>query len=409
MTGTGILGGGASGLAAAIKLKRERPDLKVTVYEKLDMPGKKILATGNGRCNLSNEGVDISRYNGDSSLLYTVLKGFGAVECRDFFHSLGLLLSEEEGRIYPASFKSESVHGVLLNEAKRLGVEFRCGYTVETLEKRDGSFIINGRDREDYIIFSMGGKAAKHLGTDGDGYRILSSLGIRYNPISPALVQLKVKEKDITGEMKGARVRGSLSLLDTDHSFLGGETGEIQFTDYGISGIAAMQLSSEIAVMTKRKRPLIRIDFCPSLSDTALLTYLRDRQAGMHGEPSINLLTGLLQERVSETLLSVTDLKDKRAEELSLTDLSLLTETIKGLTLTLTGTKSFKEAQVTRGGVPANELREGSLESKAVPGLYFTGEILDVDGFCGGYNLHFAWGSGITAAEEILKSMEENR
>ena len=409
MTEIGILGGGASGLAAAITLKRGNPNLKVTIYEKLDTPGKKILATGNGRCNLSNANIDISRYNGDSSLLYTVLKRFDKEECKDFFHSLGLLLTEEEGRIYPATMKSESVHSALLNEARRLGIILKCGYTVETLEKKDNYFLINGSIKADKIIFSLGGKAAKHLGTDGDGYRIISYLGMRYNPISPALVQLKTKEKTEVKNMKGARVRGSLTLFSEDSLLKGKEYGEIQFTDYGISGIAAMQLSSEIAVLTKTERPLLKIDFCPKLEDTALLSYLREQQSKMYGEPSIHLVTGILQEKVAETLLIKAGLMKKNVEDLSLQDLANLVEIIKGFKLTLTGTKNFKEAQVTRGGVPANELKEKSLESKTVPGLYFTGEILDVDGFCGGYNLHFAWGSGITAAEELLKSMEENK
>lgn len=409
MIGIGILGGGASGLAAAITLKRENPSLRVTIYEKLDMPGKKILATGNGRCNLSNTGVDISRYNGDSSLLYTVLNRFGLKECKDFFHSLGLLLAEEEGRIYPITMKSESVHSALLNEALRLGVKIKCGYTVKTLERKNNFFIINSKDPENYIIFALGGKAAKHLGTDGDGYRIISSLLIRYNPISPALVQLKTKEKDDVKKMKGARVRGSLTLFGEAGTLLGKENGEILFTDYGISGIAAMQLSSEIAVLTKTERPVIKIDFCPALDCCSLLSYLRDQQSKMYGEPAINLVTGILQEKVAKTLLEKLKLNEKKTEELTIDDLSLLTETIKVFPLTLTGTKSFKEAQLTRGGVPASELKENSLESKAVPGLYFAGEILDVDGFCGGYNLHFAWGSGIVAAEELLKSMEENK
>ncbi len=404
---TAIIGGGAAGLAAAITLKRECPAMDVLVLEKLTEPARKILATGNGRCNLSNVDIDVSRYHGDSSILYPVLRPFGTQDCLDFFHSLGLLTMEEDGRIYPLSMNAATVRNVLLEEADRLGVTIRCGFRAAsiapgfTVQNADGDCV-----EADFVLLAPGGKADAAHGTDGDGYPMLKALGIRYAPISPALVPL-MTGSSVSG-LKGLRFRGSVSLLDEKGGMIAKESGELQFTEKGLSGIPAMQISGDAAVLCKTQRPSLQLDFCTNLPDTAVLSYLQDRAACLSPEePALCLLTGLVQEKLGRHLLTAVGLPaDTEVHRLGIQDLANLAGVIKAFPLPLEGTRPFKDAQVTRGGVPAEELAEGTLESRSVPGLWFAGELLNADGACGGYNLHFAWGSGILAAKEIAQRAE---
>ncbi len=400
-----IIGAGASGLAAAITLKRECPSMDVVLVEKLSEPGRKILATGNGRCNLSNQDISVDWYHGDSSLIYKVLNEFGTEECLDFFHSLGLLTLEEEGRIYPLSMNSATVRNVLLQEVDRLGIRLECNFPVGSIEP---GFTVTDTSGErslhgDYVLLSLGGKAAAVHGTDGDGYAMLKKFGIRYAPISPALTALKTD--NCIRPLKGLRFRGSASLYDEQGRLIGKEEGEYQFTENGLSGIPAFQFSGDTAVLTKTQKLTAKLDFCPSLPDLAVLDYLQDRL--MHGspeEPIMNLLTGILQEKLARFLLDQMGTPENTpVHRLGMQDLASLAETIKAWPLSVHGTKPFKDAQTTRGGVPAEELMEGTLESKVVPNLWFAGEFLNVDGACGGYNLHYAWGSGILAAKEIAQ------
>ena len=271
-----------------------------------------------------------------------------------------------------------------------------------TVTDKSGERTLHG----DFVLLSLGGKADAAHGTDGDGYPLLKQLGIRYAPISPALTALKTDGR--IRPLKGLRFRGSATLLDGNEQLIGKEEGELQFTDSGLSGIPAFQLSGDAAVLTKTQRLTALLDFCPNLPDLAVLDYLQDRM--MHGspdEPVLHLLTGLLQEKLARFLLGELGMDaDTPVHRLGTQGLASLAEGIKGYRLTVTGTKSFKDAQVTRGGVPADELVEGTFESSKVQNLWFAGELLNVDGACGGYNLHFAWGSGILAAKEIAQRAE---
>ena len=383
-----IIGGGASGLSAAITIKREKPEINVTVFEKLDTVGKKILATGNGRCNLSNFVIQEECYNGDHDIIHTVIDDFDAIEALQFFNSLGLKIRDEDGRLYPYSMNAENVVALLLREATHLGVKFKTECKVETL---DSDLTINGKYKFDAVILAVGGKAAPQHGTDGDGYRILKSLGIKYQPISPALVQVKVAE-DVK-ELKGVRFKGMLFLRDEDDSDdkpIKYQEGELLFTDYGISGIPAMQLSGDIAEMTARgEKPHLNICFTPDLGLGDINEYLDNQiDAGKIGP---EILYGILNEKLAKYIY------DKNNG-----DTNHIALDVMSLEFTAIGTRGFKEAQVTRGGVGQDELEDWSLMTKKVRNLFVTGELLNVDGTCGGFNLHFAWGSGIKAAKEVV-------
>lgn len=400
-----VLGGGAAGLAGAISAARNCPEAAIVVFEKMDEPARKILATGNGRCNLSNRNADISCYHGDEQVLSQVLRQFDADQCVQFFHSLGLLVREEEGRLYPYTLSASTVRDVLLHECERLGVRIETDTQVVSLERTEKGFLINELFFADKVLFALGGKAAAPLGTDGDGYRILKSLGIRYRSISPALVQLKTGGKQdlrTVKHLKGIRARGRFSLHREDGKLVDREDGEIQFTDYGISGIAVMQMSGDAIQLCKKETPFVSIDFCPDLPDTALLDYLRDGSFQRPDLPATELLIGIVSRRIAREILRRAGVSaELRSSELSLDQLAVIAERTKQFRLSVTGGRGFKDAQVTRGGVPAEELKEGTLESRKVPGLYFAGEILDVDGMCGGFNLHFAWGSGLLAGRQM--------
>ena len=382
-----IIGGGASAFAAAITLKREKPELDVTIYEKNDEPLKKILATGNGRCNLSNFVIQHECYNGDHELIHTILDDFDAVEALRFFNSLGLKIREEDGRLYPYSMSAKSVQDLLLIEAKKLDVKIKTNCKVADLN----SYL---KDKNTTVILALGGKAAPQHGTDGDGYKLLKEIGIKYNPISPALVQVKTSEP-YTKDLKGVRANGVVFLReenDDDDKPIKFQEGEIQFTEYGLSGIPVMQLSGDIAEMTKRgEKPQINICFTPDLGLNDINEYI-DNQVDS-GKSGPALLYGIVNEKIAQVIYDKND-----------GDLNKMALDIMSLPFTATGTKSWKDAQVTRGGVPHTELKKHSLQTKKYPNLYIVGELLDVDGTCGGYNLHFAWGSGIKAAKEILEN-----
>ncbi len=385
-----ILGGGASGLAAAITLKRENPKIDVTIFEKNDDLGKKLLVTGNGRCNLSNFVVQHECYNGDHPLIHTVIDDFDAVEALGFFNSLGLKIREEDGRLYPYSMSAKTVQDLLKIEIRRLNIKTELNCKVESLDTTpEGKFKIN-KKVYDKVILALGGK----VNSDGDGYKILKALKIKYNPITPALVQVKTEE-NYTKQLKGVRARGVVFLReedDSDDKPIKYQEGEIQFTEYGLSGIPVMQLSGDIAQMTKRgEKPQINICFTPDLGLKDVNEYIYNQID--NGKKGPEILYGIVNEKIAEVIYTISN-----------GDTNKMALNIMSLPFTAVGTNSFKDAQVTRGGVPAKELEKHSLQTKKCPGLYITGELLDVDGFCGGYNLHFAWGSGIKAAKEIANA-----
>ncbi|MBQ0135723.1 MAG: aminoacetone oxidase family FAD-binding enzyme, partial [Oscillospiraceae bacterium] len=317
----------------------------------------------------------------------TVLDDFDAVGALEFFNSLGLKIRDEEGRLYPYSMNASNVVALLKREATNLGVIIKTDCKVEML---DSDLTVNDKDKYDAVVLAVGGKAAPSQGTDGDGYKLLKNLGIKYHPITPALVQVKVQE-DVK-ELKGVRFKGVLFLRDEDDDDtkpIKFQEGELLFTDYGISGIPAMQLSGDIAQMTARgEKPLLNICFTPDLGLSDINEYLENQVDS--GKVGPEILFGILNEKLAKYIY-----------EKNSGDLNHIALDIMSLEFTAIGTNGFKDAQVTRGGVGQDELNDFSLMTKKVPNLFITGELLNVDGTCGGFNLHFAWGSGIKAGKEV--------
>lgn len=393
-TGILILGGGASGLAAAIEAARSGAD--VTVLEKLDRVGKKILATGNGRCNLLNLNASPADYN-DPSFVGRVFAQYDVQSDLAFFRSMGLLTTaDSEGRVYPRSNAASSVLDVLRMECARLGVRIVCGEAVSSIRRENGAFVV-GDDCARAVIVACGGKAAPAQGTDGSGYRLLEAFGHTCTPLRPALVQLRT-DPDFVKGLKGLRASVTLTLQEPS-----GEThassGEALFTDYGLSGIAAMELSRFAA-----DGGTLYIDFLPDLVDGQTLSLLHEAKARGAGRPLEQLLTGAMHSRIGQSVLRDTLRRKLTSPCDTLTDgeLRSLEKALKAFPLTVRGTKGFADAQVTAGGLDVSEFSD-TLESKRAPGLFACGEILNIDGKCGGYNLTFAWSSGRLAGRSAAQ------
>ena len=381
-----IVGGGASGLAAAIELKRHT-NLCVVVLEKLDRVGKKILATGNGRCNLLNEKATPEDYN-DPDFVEKVFSAYDVQSDMDFFRSMGLLtVTDEAGRVYPRSTAAASVLDVLRLECARLGVEFRLSEAAASIRKKDGLYVVNDIAAKTVIV-ACGGKAAPAQGSDGSGYALLQHFGHKISPLYPALVQIRT-QVDFVKPLKGLRTTAALSLKEKGGS-LHRTKGELLFTDYGLSGIAAMELSR-----FAKEGTAVGIDFVPELSKEDLLSYLRTVRDRNPERPLEQYLVGILHSRIGQALLkdSLNVRLSAPCGSLSDAQLKALAGAIKHTSIPVLGTKGFPDAQVTAGGAVVSQFTD-TLESKLSPGLFACGEILHIDGRCGGYNLTFAWSSG---------------
>lgn len=390
-----VIGGGAAGLAAAICAARQ--GAHVTLLEKMDRVGKKILATGNGRCNLLNAGP--LRYPGGAAFAQAVLSHADARRVSAFFESLGLSLrEEEEGRVYPASGQASSVLDVLRISCLRHGVQTVCGAAVSRIEKRpEGwSAFANGMEYDaDALIVTGGGKAAPKLGSDGSAYALLTSQGHRLIPPRPALTQLKTEAGPIRG-LAGIRARAGL-WLTREGKTLAHEQGEILFTEYGVSGVAAMQLARDAAgaVLHIDLRPAIHIESSGVLPGLVLRAEL------FSGFPLEQYFTGWLPSRLGMALLKKAGIGplSRPCSTLAKQEISALAALLADFPLAITGVQGFESAQVTAGGVDTADFDPLTLASCLAPGLYAAGEVLDVDGDCGGFNLLFAWSSGMLAGE----------
>ena len=397
-TGILILGGGASGLAAAIEGARRGAD--VTVLEKLDRVGKKILATGNGRCNLLNRNASPADYN-DPSFVGRVFAQYDVRSDLDFFRSIGLLTTaDSEGRVYPRSNAASSVLDVLRLECQRLGVRIVCGETASSIRRENGMFVV-GTHRARAVIVACGGKASPVHGTDGSGYRLLEAFGHSCTRLYPALVQLRT-DTDFVKGLKGLRAFAALTLRAPD-----GKThtscGEVLFTDYGLSGIAAMELSRFAA-----DGGTLFIDFLPDMDGAQTRDFLREAKARGGSRPLEQLLLGAVHSRIGQAIARDTLQRKLTAPCDTLTDgeLRALADALKAFPLTVRGTKGFADAQVTAGGMDVTAFSD-ALESKRVPGLFACGEILNIDGKCGGYNLTFAWSSGRLAGRSAAQYLQK--
>ena len=400
-----IVGGGASGLIAAIAAARE--GAFVTLIEQKDRVGKKILSTGNGRCNITNEFMDISCFRGeDISVVTEVLNQFGYEDTIRFFEELGVMMKNRQGYIYPISDQASTILDVLRMEVECLGIKVVLGESVQNISPLKKGFQIQTSQnvyRSDAVILATGGKASPVLGSDGSGYGLAKAFGHSISPVVPALVQLKGKGsyfKQIAGVRTNATVR-----LYVNKEHIAEDTGELQLTNYGISGIPVFQVSRFAAKAIHKKQNVVaEIDFLPTMIDEELFTYLEMRKK-MHGDKNIeDFLVGMFHKKLITMFL-----KEARiplhllAKELSLKQWKQLITLWKAFSIEIEEANGFEQAQICAGGIRTSEIHSKTMESLYQDGLYLVGELLDVDGICGGYNLQWAWSTGYLAGTYAAK------
>lgn len=399
-----IIGGGASGLACAIEAGQRAAEkgvkAEITVYEAKDRVGKKILATGNGRCNMMN--INDCNYFGDNTFAKSVLHKFDVQSNLRFFEEMGLFTrADEEGRIYPLSNQASGVLDTLRFECERLGVKLITDCEITKVRKTDKGFKLNDEFFCHKLVICSGSKAQVKAYC---GYELLRNLGHTVTKLSPSLTKLTVKNTQLLKALKGVRHKAEISLY-LDEKKVTTEKGELLFADYGLSGIAVMQLSAFVArhFMTKNSLPLVSVDLIPDYdADTVKDTLIRLRERNPKGSAD-TLLMGFMPKKVGEAILKECGIRpDTSLDSLSNKVLSVIVATSKSWCHEISGTKDFSDGQVVSGGVLCKEFSSKTLESKKHKGLYCAGEIFDVDGLCGGYNLLWAWSSGRLCGESVI-------
>ena len=391
-----ILGGGASGMAAALAA-RERLDNRVILLERQNRVGRKLLATGNGRCNLTNVNAGPFRYHGeDSGFIGPAMTRFGVEDTLAWFRSLGLLTrTEPNGRVYPVSDTAGSVLDVLRLAMEARGVETVCAFDAAQARREGGVFTITSSLGDaveaDRLIVACGGMAGGRVGGTKSGYELLRSFGHNRTALRPSLVQLKTENTWVRA-MKGVRTQAELTLANNGFT-LASASGEVQFTDYGVTGPGVYDLSRAAAFADEGSVVVLRL--LPELDKVDIINYMDARRMNFPDYKAENLLSGALHNSISRTVLRRAEIPlDARLWALSYAALDEIADKLCRFELPLYGTLGFDDAQVTAGGVETDGFEPETMESRLVPGLYACGEVLDIDGDCGGFNLQWAWSSG---------------
>lgn len=397
-----IIGGGASGLMAAVTAAAA--GAQVTVTEQNDRVGKKILSTGNGRCNYTNLHQEPSCYHSENaSFPWGIIQRFDAGETVEFFKKLGIFPKSREGYLYPNSDQASSVLDVLRMECRRLHVDIRTDCKCTEIRPGKSGFrlkTMSGTLHADRVILAAGSAASSISGSGDLGYRLARQLGHRIVPVVPALVQLRCKE-DFYKSISGVRVQGEVAIL-ADNVCIARDRGEIQLTGYGISGIPVFQVSGTAAAALHHGQAVKAVlDFMPDMGREEFLSFLKERILTRPEKTPEEFLIGLFPKKLCDLWIRLGRLPRSRAVGgLADGQLEALARLIRQFETKVTAANPFAQAQVCRGGVDTRDVDPQTLESRLIPGLYFAGEVLDVDGLCGGYNLQWAWSSGHAAGKE---------
>lgn len=431
-----MIGGGAAGMMAAIQAAGG--GAQVTVYEKNDRVGKKILSTGNGKCNFSNEVMHAGCYYGSGSARIEALyQRFGVAETKIFFRKLGMRIKDRNGYLYPASEQAATVLDVLRYETERLGIRVCTGCSVTGIRRKEESAAKRvltvtvkdrGEERYDAVILACGGRAAPKTGSDGSGFEIARKLGHRIVPVVPALTALRCEE-NFFKQVAGVRCDARMTLY-IDERAAGSVRGELQLTDYGISGIPVFQFSRTAAyALREHRHTAVGIDFMPEDEDNmcdgrsgssvdpyrgsggeaADRQFWDERWKRQRNQKMEQFVTGIVNKKIGLLLLKLAGIREtERAGEISLSGRRKLEKLFRSFVVTVRETNAFEQAQVCAGGVDFDEVTE-NLESIKIPDVFFAGELLDIDGICGGYNLQWAWSSGAVAGRAAARDVHTER
>ena len=403
-----VVGGGAAGMMAAVSAERLGAD--VTILEKNPRVGKKILATGNGRCNFTNTNTDITYYHGNNpQFAGSALASFTTDDAILFFEELGIEHKVEElGKVFPMSDQASSILDVLLYELNRIGVHIVCDACAKDITRKNNEFIIeleNGKVyRGDRVIIAAGGKAMPSSGSDGNGYDLAAKLGHTVIDIFPALVQLML-EGAFFKRIDGVKFVGTVEVMHNNKS-LAEDRGDILFANYGVSGPPVLQVSRKAGeLINEGKEAYLKIIIIDMMPKEELRKRINKRFQTGSMKPVDFSLVGLINKRLIPVVLAEAGIHDlkRTAGTLSEKETERIIDILTDWRFKIRGTKSWPSAQVTAGGVDTNEIDQNSMESKLVKGLYFAGEIMDIDGQCGGFNLQWAWSSGFVAGQRAAQ------
>ena len=393
-----IIGAGASGMAAAITAAASGAN-QVLLFERQSRVGRKLAATGNGRCNLTNRRTDPGRYHGTSpDFVRYALQSYPPEAVLGFFQALGLYtVTEQDGKVYPYSDQANSVVDVLRFGLNRRNIQLLTGTEIASVKKQSGGFRLKDTQGQlwdaDTLIVACGGAAGTRLGGGLSGYQLLRSLGHHCTKLSPALVQLKTDPNLVQG-LNGVRANAGLRLTVND-TLLAETWGEVQFTDYGISGPAVFEISRAACTA---ERTVLHLDLLPGYGAEDLLSALCIRISRFPDLEAGDLLTGILHNRLGKMLVKACGISlAAPLTAIHWDQLNAVVALCHALVLPITGNMGMDGAQVTAGGIVTREFEPTTMQSRIVPGLYACGEVLDVDGDCGGFNLQWAFASGLLA------------
>jgi len=392
-----IIGAGAAGLMASIT--SARAGKFVFLLEQNNKIAKKILVSGNGKCNITNKYIDVHRFHSQNhSFVVDVLKDYPYEEVEKFFTSIGLSLIEgKEGKIFPMSLQASTVVELLEYEAKRLGVNIICDCSVTNIDKKESLFTVEtsqGTKTCSHLVLASGSPAAPQLGGSNTGYAFATKLGHTLIPRHPSLVQLCSDETWVKASA-GVKVAG-LAKLYANGEYITEKKGDLLFTNYGISGLAILDLSREVSTrLASFDYCELSLDLMPDLSKEKLTNLLLERIKNPSEKPLILWLQGVINKKLIAIILEQSKCKVRVEDHLNRKEINKLVYAIKNLKLSINDTKGFAGAEVATGGIDTTEVNPQTMESKLVPKLFFAGEILDVDGDRGGFNFHFAWVTGL--------------
>ncbi len=399
-----VAGGGAAGMMAAISARRLGAE--VTILERNPRVGKKILATGNGRCNFTNINADITCYHGNNpKFAHSALANFTIDDTIRFFGKLGIEHKVEDlGKVFPMSDQASSVLDVLLYELRELGVNIVCDALVKDITKKNDDFIIELENGQVYggdrVIITTGGKAMPSSGSDGQGYDLAARLGHTIIDVFPALVQLKL-EGSFFKRIEGVKFVGTAAIIHNNKS-VAKDRGDILFANYGVSGPPILQISRKAGELLKEGQEAhLKITIMDMMPKQELSKLINKRLQIAAQKPVDFSLVGLINKRLIPVVLAEAGINEikRPVGSLSAKEREWIIDILTDWRFKIKGTKSWPSAQITAGGVDTNGIDQNTMESKLVPGLFFAGEIIDIDGLCGGFNLQWAWSSGFIAGQ----------
>lgn len=409
-----VIGGGPAGIFCALTIKEQaKAEVNVTIIERLEKIGKKLLATGNGKCNFTNRFVEPRKYNNQDFVLST-LDQFGYEELMNYFKRIGLMSKEgTEGRVYPYSESANTVLDILRLRLNKLGIVIKNNYEANKIVYKNNKYLVYNKNQRnyyleaDYLVFACGGCAAQILGSNGSGYPLLKPFKIKVSSLTPGLVGLKSDMPHLKA-LNGLRFKTGVNVIvKKTKKCVYSSNGEVQFKADGISGIVVMEASSYIA-----RHPgnyYLELDFMKDVSNTELLAMLNERKNIFADLEITHLLTGILPKMIGSVIIKKTAIDlNAYVRDLNKNDMMKIVTMIKKFPIDVKGNYGFERAQVTIGGVELNEIDPQTLKLKKMKNAYICGEMMDIDGDCGGYNLQWAMSSGYVVGSSIASRMNED-